>query len=970
MPSTQFPSCTTTVAVTLALAVSLAGLAPRAHAAAGPPRFFNYPSPVGVGDDSGEPSIGSNWTRESVFSNSRGSIPNGGSANYFGGFSPYMLNVIFDDCQSPAHVEWNQKTLLTANTPRAAGDPILFTDKQTGRTFVCQEEGLTPAGSTTDYTDDDGANFQPSEGSGAPSCVDHETIGGGPFHAGLSSPLYPNAVYYASQCVADATIALSLDGGQTFGASVPMFTISDCAGLHGHIKVAPDGTVFVPNKACGGSLPYHDGGSASVIVSEDNGLTWAIRSVPGSGAVSMGDDDPSVGIATNGNIYLGWQSGDGYPRIEMSADKGLHWGPSYDVGANLGIQNCTFPEVVAGDGNRAAFSFYGTTTAGAYDQPDFPGIWYLYIATTFDGGQTWTTQNLTPGDPIQRGGICSSGTCRNQLDFYDMTIDKQGRILIGWDDGCVNGCVSDGPNSFTAKCVITRQSGGMRMFAAKDPVEPAAPEAPGPSGELRSGVAHLTWSEPDNGGDAITGYKVYRSTNGGSFTLVATVPTTEYTESVDPTAALQYRVTAVNSQGEGPYCHEVALSVPTATACVVPGLVVISDINTHRTDNDSGANTPPNANVNVKALSIAEPYLGIGVNQLVFTLQMAPGGAPAPSSQWYIVWNRHAPAADGSDRRFVAMKTDAMGAQSFVYGDFGPALPLDGSVPPVNANTPTPIGDADGGSYDPVTGVITIRLATSKADDTPMGPGSDLAAINVRTYLARPDAGQKSQNNANDITGDGSYTLVGNGACFCFVDQPPVARLQVSSADGTAPMTVVFDGSASTDPDGADGDQVGTFTFNFGDGSDPVTQSSPTTSHAYTTPSGPSGYFATLSVADQKCGTKSLNIASANIQVRQALAVGEAAVPQRFTFRPMNNPARGPMSFTLDLTHDGRVNVQMFSVDGRLVKTLSDAWLPAGAHRINLDATDRSGNAAVPGVYLVRARTGENTTLTRVVLVQ
>ena len=40
--------------------------------------------------------------RSRSFSNSLRSIPNGGTANYFGGFSPYMLNVVFNDCQSPA----------------------------------------------------------------------------------------------------------------------------------------------------------------------------------------------------------------------------------------------------------------------------------------------------------------------------------------------------------------------------------------------------------------------------------------------------------------------------------------------------------------------------------------------------------------------------------------------------------------------------------------------------------------------------------------------------------------------------------------------------------------------------------------------------------------------------------------------------------------------------------------------------
>src|SRR5260370_9777124 len=59
----------------------------------GTPRFFNYMSPQGVADSSGEPSIGSNWTREVVSHNhnvngSINNIPNGGTSLYFGGLSP------------------------------------------------------------------------------------------------------------------------------------------------------------------------------------------------------------------------------------------------------------------------------------------------------------------------------------------------------------------------------------------------------------------------------------------------------------------------------------------------------------------------------------------------------------------------------------------------------------------------------------------------------------------------------------------------------------------------------------------------------------------------------------------------------------------------------------------------------------------------------------------------------------------
>src|SRR5207249_7605210 len=127
---------------------------------------------------------------------------------------------------------------------------------------------------------------------------------------------------------------------------------------------------------------------------------------------------------------------------------------------------------------------------------------------------------------------------------------------------------------------------------------------------------------------------------------------------------------------------------------------------------------------------LAEPYLGPGVNRLVFTLQVAPSllGSPPPNSQWFIVWNALNPNAN-FDRRYVAMRTDATGAMSFEYGKFG--VPLDPTNPNINANTPSPLGAADAGSYNQATGVITIQLANSKAEN--IGAGQTLAGLNVRT---------------------------------------------------------------------------------------------------------------------------------------------------------------------------------------------------------------------------------------------
>lgn len=452
---------------------------------AGTPRFFNYPAPPGWGEDAGEPSVGVNWKTDREAAAGSG-VFNGGTVNYFGGFLPYMLSVTFDDRFVPAKPAWRQSDLVMANLPRVFGDPILFTDSVMGRTFVTQEMGLTPLGSTMEFTDTDSAPFTPSEGSGAPSGVDHETVGGGPFHAPIPTgvdPNYGHGVWYCSQSIADAVCSISLDGGMTFGPAVPMYTLAQCGGLHGHVKIGPDGTAFVPNKDCG---------TQALLVSEDNGISWNIRSLPDS---TTNDRDPSVAIGRDGTVYFAYQDGSGASKVAVSRDNGMTWSPSTDIGASVGVKNSLFHAAVAGDGDRAAIAFFGTQAGGSdWNTPDFSGVWHLYVATTFDRGATWITQNVTPGDPIQRGGICDGGACRNLLDFFDASIDKRGRVVVGYDDGCISdNCIAGvrsygirAPNDYTAKAVIARQASGLRMFHEYDgeagpDVNPTPPPPPPPT---------------------------------------------------------------------------------------------------------------------------------------------------------------------------------------------------------------------------------------------------------------------------------------------------------------------------------------------------------------------------------------------------------------------------------------------------------------------------------------------------------
>jgi hypothetical protein len=428
--------------LTTAMATALAlGVAAPAGAATAP-SFANYAAPAPLGRDAGEPSIGINWKTDGVL--------------YQAGLQ--TLKVDF----STATPTW--RDVSSPITSQTGLDPILFTDHDTGRTFVSQ---LAAACSLMAFSDDDGTTWTPNPlGCGLGAAFDHQTVGGGPFHAGTLGPLtgYGHAVYYCAQAVASAQCSLSQTGGLTFNPATPMYTAAQCGGLHGHLKTGPDGTAYVPNADCGGK--------AAAVTSTDNGVTWKVDAVPDSS--TQDESDPSIGVGSGGTVYLGYQGGDGHAYAAVKP-KGGGWSASVDVGRQLGVQNVQFPAMVAGDDDRASLAFLGTTTGGDDQAATFAGVWHLYVATTYDRGATWTTVDATPADPVQRGCIWLGGgsnTCRNLLDFMGSEIDREGRVHVAYADGCTDTCVSGGANTHTAIASIARQTAGTGLLSAFDTATP------------------------------------------------------------------------------------------------------------------------------------------------------------------------------------------------------------------------------------------------------------------------------------------------------------------------------------------------------------------------------------------------------------------------------------------------------------------------------------------------------------------
>lgn len=699
-----------------------------------------------------EPNIGVNWSSGKVILQAL----------------MQTLQVGFDDqsCPQTPPSTWKDVTPVVA---QESFDPILFNDHQTNRTFLSHLLLLPGAGASA-FTDDDGANWIPSQGAGFGSGFDHQTLGGGPFHDPVPPlPGYRNAVYYCAQDIAFANCALSVDGGLTFGPAVPMYVlaspdravIGQCEGLHGHVKVGPDGTVYVPNAACAGPVNPDENGIA---VSENNGTTWSVRTVPGTVG---GGSDPSVAVDDGGLLYLGFVNEDKFPSVAVSPDRGITWTRVHDVGAMVGVKNAVFPAMVAGSAGRAAMAFYGTTEEGSVNDFNSEGVWHLYVAHTYDGGQSWITVNATPNDPIQRGGIHLGGGAhihRNLLDFFDADLDRFGRMTIGYADGCIGPCVQSPDdargNSFTAYGTIARQSGGRRLFFDSDSTPPTVPGAPRLTVARNGSVSTLTWSQSEDGGSAITAYNVYRSA-GGPEQLIATLGgnSVRYVDSSgNANTEYTYRVSATNAIGTSCGTNAVT-SKPAGSSCSAPGVRLVEDAS------DDQIGGPLEPDMDIEWVAIGEPFFADGSRKLVFTLKVKNLTSLKPNRMWRILWSYpDAPVPPNPSstafvgRYYIGMNTDTAGAATFEYGI---AQNLTAVV--INASPAERFGAADEGSGFNADGTITLVISADKVG----GPhaGDLIGALVARSYPVAQDITLRGDT-ASDVASMGNtYAVVGNGSC-------------------------------------------------------------------------------------------------------------------------------------------------------------------------------------------------------------
>ena len=874
--------------------------------APGQPRFQNFYAPPGSAKSrSGEFNIGFNPKSGRIMTMNDGPI--------WRLTPPELLTPKKPEC---CEALWEDKSNATLGFGL---DPILWTDQKTGRTFA--SNSTAGANAIYGYTDDDGDNWIPFGVAAPNGGADHETIGTGPYPAIASALATPvnqgQAVYYCSQdIVGPATCYRSDDLGVSYGPSVPVYTGQGpsapngiCGGLHGHLHVAPDGAVWLPVPQCSGM----QGG----VFSTDAGITWHTFQVPGAFSQRPGAD-PSIAIDADSTIYYSYVNNEpvgqgkppeGHARVQVghldAVSNVITWSNNYDLGATHGIVNAAEIEAVGGSSGRAAVGFLGSNIPGDYQALSYPGKWYAFIATTYDGGKSWRTVNATPNDPVQsQTGIWQSGGSnlqRNLLDFNEITVDSQGRVLYGYSDGCVStGCIGGtGPNDFVAFMRVARQTGGKSLYANNDAntdtLAAMVPKPPCLSGVRDVTGSHLTWKAPDNGGAAIKGYKIYRGTASGLEAPTAIGQTTTKTTFTDTTANpavsdYYYVVRATNAVGNGAFSNEIDLKAvtvpppPAPTSC--SGENVVTD-NVGDAINPAPGGQGPTDEADITAISFSadHPATTLTTKMTIANLSSTPSPGNA-FTIYYVSWV----APNG--KTYATEAQVSPGDQvSYSWGEFdasGTAMVTSNSTtgtfnPGVNGTitVDVPISGLHSGQEPAPTIPVYDDSGITPAVRQPFGiviTGEGAEGIGGEIWLRPMD---RAPDNDQGVNGSG----YGQSWAVCTrPNNPPVAAMTASPTSGADPLSVSLNGSGSYDPDtAAPPDTVASYTFSFGDGSSPVTQSSPKTTHTYyhnqACGSSPCTYVASLTVTDSR-GMKSQNSASAVITVSAARSPSPTPTPK------------------------------------------------------------------------------------------
>lgn len=311
--------------------------------------------------------------------------------------------------------------------PPRSGDPMVVVDPWTDRIFQIELYDLVC--NWLVLSDNGGQSWTGNPKACSSLVVDHQTIGAGPPHAPMPAPpVYRNIVYVCVNQLADSHCSRSLDGGLTFESYHLVYPGHECGGIHGHVLVGPDGTVYLPREYCGQGF---------VAISRDNGLTWELKDV--DGGLGEYGNDPNMAFDAAGNIYYAF-TGKTEPAVYLtvSKDQGKTWSkPVRASPPNLTFAN--HPSITAGDDGRIGLVYLGTASKVDNDKVN-NWTWDSFMTVSHDATNetpTFTTLRANPAGDIVFRGNCKNIRCGYIREFLDASVAPDGTFWGAFIDACL-----------------------------------------------------------------------------------------------------------------------------------------------------------------------------------------------------------------------------------------------------------------------------------------------------------------------------------------------------------------------------------------------------------------------------------------------------------------------------------------------------------------------------------------------------
>ena len=296
---------------------------------------------------------------------------------------------------------------------------------------------------------------------------------------------------------------------------------------------------------------------------------------------------------------------------------------------------------------------------------------------------------------------------------------------------------------------------------------------------------------------------------------------------------------------------------------------------------------------------------------------MSLGDQPVTSSSLDLSQYQLAPGAYTLYVKAVgqaSLRNQMSGAVSYVVADAGPTAAL--TVTPTAGIAPVAVTASTAGS------IATNSAITSSTID--FGDGSVMnGPTATHTYSASGAYVVKAT-----ITDNYGKSATATAAVNIAANQPPLAALSMSPAQGVAPVTVTASTAASSDPDGT----VASSVINFGDG---TIAAGPTVSHVYKT----AGTYAVTATVTDNLGASSstsgsISVAPAGLTLTSPASGGNYASPLHVVASAVSGNPINAIWIYVD-------SVVLYKTSSSSVDTY--LTLSGGSHYISAQAWDSSG---------------------------